>query len=712
MLELDGLSKRYGDKLALSDLSFTVRPGELYGFVGANGAGKTTAMRIMLGVLAADSGQVRWQGRPVTFETRRRFGYMPEERGLYPKMRVTEHLVYLARLHGLDAAAATRAADALTDRLGVAERRDDAIEKLSLGNQQRVQLAAALVHDPEVLVLDEPFSGLDPVGVDALAGVLLERARGGVPVVFSSHQLDLVERLCDSVGIINAGRMVATGTVAELRAHEGRRQLRVIVPDAPATWAGALPGGHRGVRAPWRPGAGAGPGHRRPAGAGGGGPGRPGGALQLAAADPDRAVPGGGVRARRRDRRRRTAGGVGMSAPRGMVGLVVRREITTRVRERSFLISTAVTLLIIAAVVILPSLFGQDDNDVTVGLVGDTSTVEPALQQAAQVQDTKVTVARYADEAAGRAAIESGDADAVFLGAGRVLVDDELSGRTEQVVQTAYRQAAGATRLTRAGLDPTAVATALDVPPLAVTAIDPPDPDSDQRQQAAFFGVLLLYFQLVGYGVWVALGVVEEKSSRVVELLLSTLRPWQLLAGKVIGIGLLGLAQLVLTGLVGLAAGVGTGAVDVPSGVAGVIGQVLVWFLLGFAFYACLYAALAALVSRQEEVQNVTSPLTILLVGSFFLALTALNNPDSALVTVMSILPPFSTMVMPIRWASGSAPLWQVGLSMLIMAVVLIVLIRLAGRIYAGAVLRSGPRVRLREALSSGRDSRRVAAEG
>jgi ABC-2 type transport system ATP-binding protein len=242
MLELDGLTKRYGDKLALSNLSFTVRPGEVYGFVGANGAGKTTAMRIMLGVLSADSGEVRWNGRPVTFETRRRFGYMPEERGLYPKMRVTEHLVYLARLHGLDAATATRSADELTGRLGIAERRNDGIEKLSLGNQQRVQLAAALVHDPEVLVLDEPFSGLDPVGVDALAGVLLERARGGVPVVFSSHQLDLVERLCDSVGIINAGRMVVTGTVPELRAQEGTRQLQVIVRDAPASWAAAVPG--------------------------------------------------------------------------------------------------------------------------------------------------------------------------------------------------------------------------------------------------------------------------------------------------------------------------------------------------------------------------------------------------------------------------------------------------------------------------------------
>ena len=194
------------------------------------------------------------------------------------------------------------------------------------------------------------------------------------------------------------------------------------------------------------------------------------------------------------------------------------------------------------------------------------------------------------------------------------------------------------------------------MPPLAVTALDPPDPDSDTRRSAAFFGVLLLYFQLIGYGVWVALGVVEEKSSRVVELLLATLRPWQLLTGKVVGIGLLGLGQLVLTGLVGIAAALGTGAIDVPSGIAGVAGQVIIWFLLGFAFYACLYAALAALVSRQEEVQNVTAPLSILLVGSFFLAITALNSPDGGLAKVTSIVPPFSTMVMPIRWAAGDVP--------------------------------------------------------
>jgi ABC-2 type transport system permease protein len=396
-------------------------------------------------------------------------------------------------------------------------------------------------------------------------------------------------------------------------------------------------------------------------------------------------------------------------APRGMVPLVLRREITTRIRERSFLISTAITLLIVAAVVVVPALFNSKDDEVTVGLVGNTATVQSALEQAAQVQGAKVTVIQYADEAAARAAVDAGEADAVFLGTDRVLVDSELSGKTDQVVQTAYRQAAGAARLTAAGLDAAAVARALNVPPLAVTALHPPDPDSGARRNAAFFGVLLLYFQLIGYGVWVALGVVEEKSSRVVELLLATLRPWQLLAGKVLGIGLLGLGQLVLTGLVGIVAALGTGAVDVPSGILGVAGQVLVWFLLGFGFYACLYAALAALVSRQEEVQNVTAPLSILLVGSFFIAITAQNSPDSGLAKVTSIVPPFSTMVMPIRWASGTVPLWEVGVSMMLMVIAVVLLIRVAGRIYAGAVLRSGPRVRIREALGAGRANDRAA---
>jgi ABC-2 type transport system ATP-binding protein len=195
----------------------------------------------VLGVLSADAGEVRWKGRPVDADLRRRIGYMPEERGLYPKMRVGDQLRYLARLHGLAATDAAAAVTRWTGRLGVDAPRGAEVHKLSLGNQQRVQLCAALVHDPEVLVLDEPFSGLDPTAVEVMSSVLRDKARTGVPVIFSSHQLELVERLCDRIGIISGGRMVAVGSVAELRERDGAGAV-LEVEGPPAGWAAALPG--------------------------------------------------------------------------------------------------------------------------------------------------------------------------------------------------------------------------------------------------------------------------------------------------------------------------------------------------------------------------------------------------------------------------------------------------------------------------------------
>jgi ABC-2 type transport system ATP-binding protein len=236
-LELAGLRRRYGDVLALDGLSFPVPPGEVFGFLGPNGAGKTTAMRAIVGVTALDDGQVRWNGEPIGEEARRRIGYMPEERGLYPAMRVLEQLEYLARLHGLTAAQARSAARHWSERLGLADQGQTKVEALSLGNQQRVQLAAALVHEPDLLVLDEPFSGLDPAGVDAMSEVLAERAAAGVTMLFSSHQLDLVEHLCESVAIIHRGRLVACGSVDELaRAGKLRVAVRVAGDDS-GHWA-------------------------------------------------------------------------------------------------------------------------------------------------------------------------------------------------------------------------------------------------------------------------------------------------------------------------------------------------------------------------------------------------------------------------------------------------------------------------------------------
>ncbi|MBL7253582.1 ABC transporter ATP-binding protein [Paractinoplanes lichenicola] len=241
VLNVSSVSRSFGDRAVLKNVSFAVGGGKLTGFVGANGAGKTTTMRIILGVLAADTGEVTLGGTPLTREVRQRFGYMPEERGLYPKMTVHDQIVYLGRLHGLSSSAAEDRTKKLLERLGLGERAGEKLEKLSLGNQQRAQVAAALVHDPEVLVLDEPFSGLDPIAVETMVEVLRDRAATGAPVLFSSHQLELVERLCDDLVIIADGGIRAAGDRATLRAQhaEPRYQLQV---DTDAGWLRDQPG--------------------------------------------------------------------------------------------------------------------------------------------------------------------------------------------------------------------------------------------------------------------------------------------------------------------------------------------------------------------------------------------------------------------------------------------------------------------------------------
>ncbi|MER7116805.1 ABC transporter ATP-binding protein [Saccharomonospora azurea] len=241
MLTVTSISRRFGEHRVLDDVSFEVRPGRMTGFLGANGAGKTTTMRIILGVLAAHGGSVTWNGEPVTPSLRQRFGYMPEERGLYPKMKIAEQVAWLGQLHGLDRATARRNTEELLDQLDLASRANDKLEDLSLGNQQRVQVAAALVHDPVLLILDEPFSGLDPIAVGVVLGVLRERARRGVPVLFSSHQLAIVEKLCDDLVIISGGAIAASGDREELRRRYGTERYELVV-DSDAGWLRDLAG--------------------------------------------------------------------------------------------------------------------------------------------------------------------------------------------------------------------------------------------------------------------------------------------------------------------------------------------------------------------------------------------------------------------------------------------------------------------------------------
>lgn len=231
MLDVKGISHWYGDRQVLRDVTFSVTSGHLTGFVGANGAGKTTTMRSILGLIRPSDGEVLFQGKPITDTDRTRFGYMPEERGLYPKMKVREQVIYFAQLHGVNKATAGQRADELLERVGLTERANENVEALSLGNQQRAQICVSLVHEPEFLILDEPFSGLDPIAVDVVLGVLQEQAARGVPVLFSSHQLDVVERLSDELVIISEGEIRATGSRADLQEQHSQGLFRISVED-------------------------------------------------------------------------------------------------------------------------------------------------------------------------------------------------------------------------------------------------------------------------------------------------------------------------------------------------------------------------------------------------------------------------------------------------------------------------------------------------
>lgn len=229
-LAVRGIVQAFEQRRVLDGVDLDVPPGTIVGLLGPNGAGKTTLMRIVFGVLDPDGGSVEWNGRPVGADDRRRWGYMPQERGLYREMRVHDHLVWIARLYGIDRRDAGERADDLLERLGLSERADDPIRDLSGGMSQRVQLAVAMVHTPDLLVLDEPFAGLDPTAVEFLSDVIRRHVDGGGHLVFSSHQLDLVEHLCESIVMIDRGQVVLRGRLADLRSASSDRYLRVDAP--------------------------------------------------------------------------------------------------------------------------------------------------------------------------------------------------------------------------------------------------------------------------------------------------------------------------------------------------------------------------------------------------------------------------------------------------------------------------------------------------
>ena len=388
------------------------------------------------------------------------------------------------------------------------------------------------------------------------------------------------------------------------------------------------------------------------------------------------------------------------------VSLIAKREFSVQVMKKSFVISNVIILAVIVGGIIAFSIFsgsGDEERDV-IGVAGDQS-IATVLEATGDAVGSPVEVRDVADAAAARSGVESGDLDVALVpdgtaGAYTAVTESDLTGTLRAVVEGSVATQATNAALAQQGVDQNELGAATSAATVTVDAIDPPDPEAGQRTALALSAVFLLYAQIIGFGMYVAMGVVEEKSSRVVELLLSTVRPLQLLWGKILGIGAVGILQLALYGIAGVGAGLGTGVLTVTGAAVSVFAATLAWFILGFAFFAVLYAAGGSMVSRQEDVNSTTMPLLILIMAMFFAAFYSVSDPESTLANTLSWIPPFSAIMMPLRIAAGvTSPVQIVG-SAVLMVITTAILAMGAAKIYQRSILRIGKTVSWKEAFA------------
>jgi ABC-2 type transport system permease protein len=387
------------------------------------------------------------------------------------------------------------------------------------------------------------------------------------------------------------------------------------------------------------------------------------------------------------------------------VMLVTRREFGERIRRRAFQISVAVTVLIVAAIALASGLLGGDDEKkYTVGAQGpEAVAIAASARDSAPAYDIRVEVKRFTDAARARAAAKAEDVDAAIVG-NELVSKDSPDGELVQVLQAAARDVRAGAILRREGVSPAGARRALAPPQLQARTLG--NGDAEKRKGVAFVASLLLYMQLIIFGLAVASGVVEEKSSRVVEVLMAAVPPRALLAGKILGIGVLGLAQLALTAFVGLAVASASGALDLRSADVGTLAVVLAWFVLGYLFYSTIYAISGVIVSRQEDLQSSSTPVTMILVAGYIVAFPVVDDPASSLAVITSLLPFTSPIVMPVRVAVGEAGTAQIAASLGLLALSIALLVPLAARIYEGSILRMGKPMKVREAWRAARVAR------
>lgn len=382
--------------------------------------------------------------------------------------------------------------------------------------------------------------------------------------------------------------------------------------------------------------------------------------------------------------------------------LVTRREIVERARSRTLQVATAVQLALIVIVLVIAALVGGGDATRTVGLVGDGSQpyAQP-LRTAGPALDETVRTRTLPNRAAAVRAVRAGELDAAVIDGREVLVEDDRTGPLMGAIQSAHRQLALRTALTDAGVRDDRLQRALNPPALAVRALDPRPADAGTREGLALIAVILLYIAILTYGLAVANGVIEEKASRVIEVVLSAISPRELLFGKVVGIGLVAIAQFAVTVAVGLGAAVALDVADLPPVTTGAAVIAVAWFVAGFLLYASLYAIAGALVSRTEDLQSVSAPLNLIMLAAYLLTFFNIDDPDGPLAVVTSFVPLSAPMAMPARWLMGDVAAWEVAVSLALTLATAAAIVRLAAAIYAGTVLRLGPRVSLRSALSA-----------
>lgn len=390
---------------------------------------------------------------------------------------------------------------------------------------------------------------------------------------------------------------------------------------------------------------------------------------------------------------------------RGAWRLVAARDFSVRLRDKGFVISTAITLTVLTVFILLRAFGGSSTPSFDLAITGEDpdriESLAAEIESAATRRRIEVTIRYHDDEPSAEAAVLDGRVDAALQATGVLTGDASVPAQLTQIVQDAVVRVRLTDALAEGGATPTEIDALLSQPAIEVRTLEPQDPNRDENAGIAFIAVLLAYGQLFAYGVWVATGVIEEKASRVVEILLSAIRPRQLLAGKIAGIGLLGIVQLAGIATFAIVLSLVTGAQELPDTAVGIALVVLAWFVMGFAFYAGLFAVSGSLVSRMEELQNAMVPINLIIFVSFFISIGALENPDSTLSVAASVLPFSSALAMPVRIALGSATAAQIALSIVLLVAGTAALVPLSARLYAGAVLKTGSRVKLREAWRS-----------